>query len=485
MRPLEIAYLLLNLPLVSWCVLNLSIPWWGRILPVLSLVVLAVSVVVEGSRWTLLPALAVTCWLFYACTWPRLAQPGRWSGLSMLGLLLVAGLLANLLPVFKLPTPTGSFRTGTVTRHLIDHQRQELQGDRPGGPRELMIQIWYPTNQVGQAKTYRDSGEVSWSKQHLALVRTHSAEDVALAPAPKRFPLLIFTPSWTGRRNQNTTQAEELASHGFIVVGIQHPYSADLTVFPDGRKARSTLGEFLDCTSDESVAHSVQVARDQLELRTADVRFVLDTLERLDREEPEGLLHQRIDFDRVGVFGHSFGGAVAAETCRVDPRVKAGIDYDGLIFGGVLDHGVGKPFLFLMDGTPVPTNQELEQTTGPWHRELVLMAENFDLIRHNPAAEGYWASLKGANHMNYSDSPFYTPIRKLSHAGTIDPVRAEKIINACTLSFFNKYLNHDDNRLLDGPERRFPELEMESLYVKERTQAHAHKYRYQLAEEHP
>jgi predicted dienelactone hydrolase len=464
MRPLEITFLLLNLPLLSCYVLNLSIPWWGRVLPVLALIVFVVGMALEGSRWTLLPAFAVTCWLCYACTWPRFAQPGRWSGLSMLGVVFATGMLAYLLPVFELPRPTGRYRTGTVTRHLIDPNRRELQSDRPGAARELLIQIWYPTDQIGPAKTYRARAEVSWSKQHLALVRTHSAEDVPLASAPGRFPLLLFTHSWTGRRNQNTTQAEELASHGYVVVGIEHPYSADLTIFPDGRQVRSTLGEFLDSTSDESIAHSVQVARAQLVLRTADVRFVLDALERLDRE-PDGLFHERIDFERVGIFGHSFGGAVAAEACRVDPRIKAGINYDGLLFGGVLDYGIGKAFLFLMDETPVPTNRDLAQTSGSRRRELVLLAESFESIRRHFSAEGYWASLKGAYHMNFSDSPFYTPVRRLTHAGPIDPVRAGRIINACTLSFFDKYLNHHDNHLLDAAQRKFPELEIESLYL--------------------
>ena len=158
MRLLEITYLLLNLPLLAWCVLNLAIPWWGRILPTISLVVLVAGIALEGARWTMLPAFAVTCWLLIACTWPRLAPPGRWSGLAMLGLPLTTGVLTNLLPVFDLPRPTGNYRIGTITRHLIDNDRRELNGDRQGGPRELMIQVWYPpgktvlANPIGLAR---------------------------------------------------------------------------------------------------------------------------------------------------------------------------------------------------------------------------------------------------------------------------------------------------------------------------------------------
>ena len=485
MRPLEITYLLLNVPLLGWCLFNANIPAWGRFLPVLAFLFMILEIAVDGLRWTLTPAFLVTCWFLATCTWPRFAQPGRWSGVAMLGLLVMSGVLATLLPVFELPTPTGIYRTGTTTRHLVDRSRAEVQGDRKGEPRELLVQIWYPSEQSGTGKPYRSHAEVSWPKQHLALVETHSVEGVALATMPDRFPVLIFAPSWTGRRNQNTAQAEELASQGFVVVGIEHPFSADVTVFPDGREVRSNLGEFLDCASDESVAECVRVAGDQLKLRTADVRFVLDEIERLERNDPDGIFAHRLDLSRVGIFGHSFGGAVAAEVCRLDPRVKAGINYDGLVFGDILDRGIGKPFLFLMDGEPVPTDAELEQTKGPWRRELILVAENYDCIRHNPDAVGYWASVRGASHMNFCDSPYYTPIRQLSHAGTIRPGRAEQIINAYTLSFFNKYLNHNDNHLLDAPSSQYPEVEIDSLFTIERSEAHSQKHRYQLVKEHP
>jgi dienelactone hydrolase len=344
-----------------------------------------------------------------------------------------------------------------------------------------MVQVWYPTQEKGPGKPYRAGNEVSWSKQHLALVATHAVEGASLASDQDRFPLLIFEPSWTGRRNQNTVQAEELASHGYLVVGIEHPYSADLTVFPDGRKTNSTLGEFLDCSSDASVAACVQAAREQLTVRSADARFVLDEFERLGRADP---FAGRIDFSRVGIFGHSFGGAVAAEVCRADPRFKAGVNFDGLVFGDVLDQGIGKPFLFLMDGSPVPSEAELEHNKSPFVRELILVAENYDCLRHHPDARGYWASIKGASHMNFCDSPLYSPIRRLTRGGPIKPSRGFQIINAYTVAFFDSYLKGAPDHLFDGSISPYPEVEIDNLYVGDRF-TYSRKPRNQLAKEHP
>ncbi len=76
MRPLEITYLLLNLPILAWCLLNETIPNWARIVPVVTLLFMAFDMAVEGARWTMTPAIVVTVWLFFLCTWPRASQPG-------------------------------------------------------------------------------------------------------------------------------------------------------------------------------------------------------------------------------------------------------------------------------------------------------------------------------------------------------------------------------------------------------------------------
>jgi predicted dienelactone hydrolase len=464
MRPLEIAYLLSNLPLLACGLLKWGVPGWGKLVSALTLIFMGMGIAVDGARWMMAPSFVVTLWLFFAYTWPRLAQPGRWSCLVLIGVVAVTGAMTVLLPVFELPKPTGSFKIGTVTRHLIDRSRQETQGDRPGGPRELMIQIWYPTDESGPAQRYRRPNEVSLVKQHLALAPTHAASGLPLSTRSTRFPLVMFAPSWTGRRSQNTVQAEELASQGFLVVGIDHPFSTDLTVFPDGRKARTTLGEFLDCNSDEQFAMSMRAIDKELDVRTKDARFVLDELERLNADDPVELLTGRIDFSRVGIFGHSFGGAVAAEMCRSDARCRAGVDYDGFFFGGALEQGTGKPFLCLMDGTAVPTEAELEQYAGRARRELGYVVENVTKVRRVPGnALGFWANIDGTRHMDFCDSPLYTPIKRLSHAGPIDSGRAMQIINAYTVSFFNTYLNGHDDQLLSGPAAQFPEVKIERL----------------------
>lgn len=80
---------------------------------------------------------------------------------------------------------------------------------------------------------------------------------------------------------------------------------------------------------------------------SADTHFVLDQLEQLNRSDPSNTFTGRLNLQAVGIFGHSFGGATAAQFCHDDNRCKAGIDIDGAPYGSVVRESLHQPFLFL------------------------------------------------------------------------------------------------------------------------------------------
>lgn len=127
-------------------------------------------------------------------------------------------------------------------------------------------------------------------------------------------------------RCQNTFEVEELASQGYIVLGIDHTFDAAATVFPDGRTAYVQSVNLTDF--DERDCH--------IKLWKEDVTFVLDQLEKLNQNDETGFFTGKIDTSRIGMFGYSYGGATAAQILAEDSRVKAAIDMDGTLYGGVL-----------------------------------------------------------------------------------------------------------------------------------------------------
>jgi dienelactone hydrolase len=290
----------------------------------------------------------------------------------------------------------------------------------------------------------------------VALVRTHSVFRAAVKAGRERFPVVIFSPSWGGDRRQDTFLFEELASHGYIAVSLDHPYGSGITVFPDGRTIRGTASEWLDYSSAAAYERSRRRIERELENRVADVRFVLSEIETGSRALSPVVDH--MDTVRTGVMGHSFGGTVAAEVCRLDKRCRGAINMDGLMMGKAAEEGVPEPFFVMSDDTvlpPVTAVSKLDKQRQLYYQTLFKDAAHVEhtLSRYG----GYSFSLRGARHMNFSDTPLYSRLRRYSGGGTIAPDRAFAIIRAYTLAFFNECLKGTTEPLLNGPSPAYPE----------------------------
>jgi pimeloyl-ACP methyl ester carboxylesterase len=145
-----------------------------------------------------------------------------------------------------------------------------------------------------------------------------------------------------------STLAEDLASHGYVVVGFDAPYRTKVVVFPDGREIRRTPENNPELCLEKTGQEQASCLNRLLAAWTADIVFTLDRLERLNASDPSGKFTGRLDMTRVGVFGHSFGGAAALQFCQEDPRCTAGIDLDGAPEGSVIRAGLDRPFMILL-----------------------------------------------------------------------------------------------------------------------------------------
>ncbi len=66
-------------------------------------------------------------------------------------------------------------------------------------------------------------------------VRVHSTENADLPPDQRKYPVVILRAGLAALVTGYTALAEDLASHGYIVVGPDAPYRTAVVVFPDGR----------------------------------------------------------------------------------------------------------------------------------------------------------------------------------------------------------------------------------------------------------
>ncbi len=370
--------------------------------------------------------------------------------------------------MLALSPPTGPHAIGTVTYHWVDLERRELFSDDPDQRRELMVQLWYPALDVPSSPRApylpeadavapalaRFLGVSASTFAPLARLTTNAVAQAPFADGAPRCPVLIMLVGLKGSYRQvQTFQAEELASHGFVVAAIDQPYAAAMVVFPEGRRAAyddrwdPPHSAFMD-------AHLPYLARDAL--------FTLDQLAALDQADPNGILTGRLDLDRAGLVGQSLGAVVGSEACRLDRRLRAGLLEEGFMPADVVRDGLRQPIMFIT--RDADSMRRERQAAGGWSEtDIEETLHTMRTVYERLPGDGYYVQIAGMFHLDMTDAPFLSslvPWPGLS--GPIGAERAHGIINAYSLAFFDRKLRHRPARLLDGPPPRFPEVTFEA-----------------------
>ncbi len=403
-------------------------------------------------RWQLLPVSIASIFVSIASLilpkFDRL-RPWLFPGLAGTGILgvLASAALSYYYPIFTLPVPTGRYAVGTTTIDLVDNSRIELCDPTTKSYRELVLQVWYPAIATNGSKAaYLKDAQVvpDGLFSHLGLIKTNAVTDAPIATTSDSYPVVIYSPAWGGFRTDNTFQTEELASHGYVVIGLEHPCSVPMAVYPSGRIIYANLSS--DYTSsDKALTTLLRVGEEQLVLRTQDIAFVLDRLPQINSRKP---FHSSLNLDRIGVFGHSFGGAAAAQACEIDPRLKAGMNMDGLLFGSAAKLGASQPFFFMSSDYPRPTPADLNSPNGELRRSKQTDAWGYQQRdRWLQTHGGYNLKLLDSAHMNFSDYPLRA--RSRNGGGKIPVDRAMKIVNEYTVAFFDRELKGKRSVLLE------------------------------------
>ena len=499
MRPFEILLLLANL--LAFLLLAVPVPRarrWAWRLALAAPLAAVVQVIAEGWRWQLIPAYALAALVLLIWVKRRISPvpscddvPRRsrlatkWTiGLGGLGLVF-SGLLPLVFPVFHFPPPGGPYGIGTVTYHWVDSARAEIFRPSPAARRELLVQVWYPARQNPAAPRtpyLPDAGAVMGALaclQHLPVIlfthfrfaRTNAVADAPVDASAARYPVLVFLEGVTGFRQMNTYQVEELVSRGYIVAALDQPGIAAAVVFPGGRQA---VG--LPVAQLRSLIRASYVPEDHLRLGPGqaldnagivpylaeDVRFVLDRLTALNQADPTGPLTGRMDLSKIGVFGVSLGGIVAAEACYRDARLRACLVLDAPMPTVVARAGLRQPTMWL---TRAAETMRLErQRAGGWpENEILAQQTSMRAVYQRLRGAGYIVQVRGAFHSNFMDLPTWMPLASwVGLAGPIDGQRAHNIINAYSVAFFNQHLQGRRARLLAGTGTPYPEVHFEA-----------------------
>jgi predicted dienelactone hydrolase len=272
---------------------------------------------------------------------------------------------------------------------------------------------------------------------------------VHLPQLPGSYPVVVISHGAGGWWDANLAQARHLASHGYVVLAVEHTGS-NIARMKAGFRVEKNLKEM---TRD----------RDEVLGRPKDMRFALDRAEAWNRDHAE--LKGRLDLTRVGMLGHSFGAYTTLVTCgaRValdwltpavppgsglgpdlsDKRVKACV--------ALSPQGPGEPFF--IDKSFATIDRPMLGITGSADVSQGLPPENrrkfFALI---PPGDKAFLWLANADHNGFSDSSGAGKM-KLNSESRKD---VQPVVRAATLLFFETHLrgNKEAGEMLNDRELR-------------------------------
>lgn len=351
-----------------------------------------------------------------------------------------------------LPLPRGSHALGTVALHLSDRSRRDpWVAARP--ERELMVQLWYPARAaVGLPRAPWMTGRAAAVFQQTGYLRpeyatlpdTHARIGAAADRRGGRRPVILYSHGHGQHRGSSTALVEELVSHGYVVVTIDHTYDAGQVEFPGGRVEKYAMPPLTGEDDDPTILKAVDV-------RVADTRFVLEELSRFVRGRRGPLPHglgDVLDLSRTGMFGHSLGGATAASAMAAGVPIMAGANLDGSLFGPVVAKGLRKPFLLMSeDADNKPSWPEIWPRLRGWRRHLRLTG-----TRHFSFTDYETFMPQAASRLGATDEQLAEFI------GPLDGTRGIDVQRQFLLAYFDLHLRGCRAPILEGPSRRYPEV---------------------------
>jgi pimeloyl-ACP methyl ester carboxylesterase len=350
------------------------------------------------------------------------------------------------------PKPTGPWGVGKRTLEWTDNSRTDITDS--SHPRIVPVCVWYPVDKTEATPQYSLSPE--WrEEQRLFLekklgaggaafiqnLKVWAQKDVPPTAAKEKFPVLIFGPGYTWLPTDYATIIEDVVSHGYIVVGYVPTGFAGAAQLLNGKIIRGT------------------VPIQQQDITFEDAYFVRKNLYRL----ADGWLKDNIDLTRIGIFGHSQGGAAATVVAARDTSIKAFVNLDGDLMDNALKVKVTQPGLILSNDERVG----MASATGKMDREGRERSEyrrHADIVRASDNAKvALRIRINDIRHLNFTDLALIpdgkmTPEEMKNKIGKVNGASTLLDIAAVTREFFDAWLKNKTFYTLVDLENKYPQM---------------------------
>ncbi|QDQ02407.1 alpha/beta hydrolase [Lysinibacillus fusiformis] len=357
---------------------------WMRIAIFTAFVILTLSsVIVWSFRWGMLAILLSILAIMGTVSLIRNKSNTKqyttskivWKTMITILALVFAFAPAIVFPQHKSPKVTGKYQVATATYTYIDKNRME-EFTAKGDNRFVNVEFWYPQK------------------------------------ADETYPLLVFSHGAYGIKASNTSTYTELASHGYVVVSIDHPYHSFYTASEDGTKALINSDYNLEFSNSNKEGiytkeETYELIQKWMKLRTDDMNFVIDTIvEKAKRDN--STVYQHINTEEIGVFGHSMGGAASVWVGKERDDVDAVVNIDAPFFSELVYNREMSDFVARDEDFTIPLLNIYSDDV--WEQLESNSTYVANKLNNEHFKDSYTTHFKGAKHLSLTDLPLFSPI---------------------------------------------------------------------------
>jgi hypothetical protein len=357
---------------------------------------------------------------------------------------------------------------GRIVRLLTDTKRKELLND-VDEKRKIIVSIFYPAHESfkgSRQAVYMDLfypradafikrfagrknklGE-QLSEDYLKSIKINTYNNAPISRSIAKYPVIIYSPGLGMDRDSLIYIIEKLVSQGYIVITVGHIYDSEFTIVPTGEIIHQTKN-FDDASLEE---------KEQLvDIRKKDILFLIDELEGINNEDTSIL--GALDLNKLGVIGHSMGGAAVFKVAATDPRIKAVVLLDAALHYVNLEKEINEGILLntpLLNFRKGSIDYEEGMKKAIKHFAAISDGETFKrriilqdqvLTRQRKGQKelyeylsGYksFIKLKDSEHLTFTDLPV---IYNQALENDVLPIpEAHEVISEITVRFFNEFL---------------------------------------------
>ncbi len=346
-------------------------------------------------------------------------------------------------PIYEIPTPSGEYSIGTQKFVIEDTNRLELYSDEEY--RRFMVQVWYPAETVDgyeqapwlegglplSKALARDNYLPSFALNHSVHVVSNSFFNAPISEVEDNYPVVVVSHGWRGFRTLHTDFIEELASHGYVVVSIDHTYGSVATVFSENDVSYLNLDALPSRENNDDFLVDANLL---VNTYSGDIVDTLNWIEEINLDNSSDF-YNKLDTSNIGLIGHSTGGGASVQTVLNDNRVSSVLGLDAWVEPiGIsdLETGLTIPSLFLRSET---------WETGENNEYL------YTLIEESTTPSNLY-QIDGTTHYDFAMVYMYSPLTKyIGFTGSVESDKLVLLLKSTIVDFFDETLNGKDSTL--------------------------------------